>query len=109
MTHNTADGGVVTVYWSCVASSDGDPVYTATEGGKERWVADPSAPGFVSYSALTEETVLGWVYSRIAEASEVENETPDQAKARIEAERIAKVDAQVQRAANESTGLPWAS
>ena len=33
MTHNDADGGVVTVYYSCVAT---DGTYSATEGGKLR-------------------------------------------------------------------------
>ncbi len=26
MTHNDSDGGVILVYWSCVAASDGDTV-----------------------------------------------------------------------------------
>jgi hypothetical protein len=34
MTHMDSDGGVILVYWSLVAVSDGTPSYTATEGGK---------------------------------------------------------------------------
>jgi hypothetical protein len=36
MQHTDSDGGVFLVYWSMVAASDGDPSYTASEGGKLR-------------------------------------------------------------------------
>lgn len=42
MQRTDADGVVFLVYWSCVAASDGDPVYTATEGGKLRCEGNPS-------------------------------------------------------------------
>ena len=113
MTHKDADGGVILVNWSCVASSvaasDSDPVYSATEAGKLSCEYDASAPEFIPYDNLTEDVVLGWVYADLAANSEVENETPDQAKARIEADRVAKVWAQVERANQQSDGLPWAA
>lgn len=107
MTHKDADGGVILVYWSCVASSDGDPAYSATEGGKLRLTYDASASDFIPYADLTEANVLGWVYANLAANSSVENETPEQAKARIEADRTEKAQAKVDRASSQSNGLPW--
>ena len=103
MTHEDSDGGVILVYWSCVAASDGDPVYTATEGGKLRLDPDPSSPDYIPYADLTENDVLGWVYNSLIEG----DETADQAKARVEADRTAKVQGQIDRAATQSGGLPW--
>ena len=105
MTHKDSDGGVFLVYWSCVAASDGDPVYTATEGGKLRLTYDASAPDFIPYADLTEADVLGWVYDSLIEG----DETATQAKERVEADRTAKVQGQIDRAASDSNGLPWAS
>ena len=103
MTHNDADGGVILVYWSCVAASDGTPSYTATEGGKLRCEYDASSPDFIPYADLTEATVLGWVYNSLIEG----DETADEAKARVEANRTAKVQGQIDRAASDSSGVPW--
>lgn len=103
MTHNDSDGGVILVYWSCVAASDGTPSYTATEGGKLRLTYDASASSFVPYADLTSSTVLGWVYDSLKEG----DETADEAKARVEAERTAKVQGQIDRAASQSDGVPW--
>ena len=101
MTHNDADGGVILVYWSCVAS---DGTYSATEGGKLRCEPDPSSPSYVAYADLTEETVLGWVYNSLIEG----DETAAEAKARIEENRKGKVQGQIDRANAQSTGMPWA-
>lgn len=100
MTRNEADGGVVTVYWSCVAS---DGTFSATEGGKLRCEPDASADGFVAYADLTEADVLGWVYTSLIE----EEETADEAKARIEANRTGKVQGQIDRASAQAEGMPW--
>ena len=112
MTHKDADGGVILVYWSCVAASasdgtpsDGTPSYTATEGGKLRCEPDPSSPDYIPYANLTENDVLGWVYASLVEG----DETPAEAKARVEANRTAKVQGQIDRANTESDGMPWAS
>ena len=101
MTRNEADGGIVTVYWSCVAS---DGTYSATEGGKLRCEPDADAEGFVAYADLTEADVLGWVYTSLIE----EEETADEAKARIEANRTGKVQGQIDRASAQAEGMPWA-
>ena len=103
MTHKDSDGGVILVYWSCVAASDGDPVYTATEGGKLRCDPDPSSPDYIPYADLTEADVLNWVYASLVEG----DETPAEAKARVEADRTAKVQGQIDRANSQSDGMPW--
>ena len=105
MQHTDATGGVFLVYWSCVAASDGTPSYTATEGGKLRCDPDPSSSDYIPYADLTENDVLGWVYNSLIEGEE----TADEAKARIEANRQGKVDAQVARKTAEATGTPWAA
>ena len=105
MQHTDATGGVFLVYWSCVAASDGTPSYTATEGGKLRCEPDPSAPGYIAYADLTEADVLGWVYNSLIEG----DETADEAKARVEANRTAKVQGQIDRAATTASGVPWAA
>lgn len=105
MTHMDSDGGVILVYWSCVAASDGTPSYSATEGGKLRCEYDASSPDFIAYADLTEADVLGWVYNSLIEGEE----TADEAKARIEADRTAKVQGQIDRASSQSSGTPWAA
>lgn len=100
MTHNDADGGVVTVYYSCVAT---DGTYSATEGGKLRLTPDASASDFIAYDSLTEADVLGWVYTSLIEG----DETATEAKTRIETDRTAKVQGQIDRAAAQSDGTPW--
>jgi hypothetical protein len=103
MTHNDLDGGVILVYWSMVAASDGTPSYTASEGGKLRCEPDPTSPDYVAYADLTEEIVLGWVYNSLIEGEE----TPEEAKARVEANRTAKVQGQIDRANTQASGVPW--
>ena len=105
MQRTDADGVVFLVYWSCVAASDGTPSYTATEGGKLRCEGDPTSPDFIPYADLTENDVLGWVYASLVEG----DETPDEAKARVEADRDAKVQKQIDAAATTESGVPWAS
>ena len=105
MTHKDADGGVILVYWSCVAASDGTPSYTATEGGKLRCEPDPTSPDYVPYADLTQDDVLGWVYTSLIQG----DETAAEAKARVEADRTAKVQGQIDRANTQSGGLPWES
>jgi len=100
MTHKDSDGGVFLVYWSLVAT---DGTYSAQEGGKLQCTADPSASDYIAYADLTEADVLGWVYSSLI----VNDETAAEAKARIEAERTAKVQGQIDRATANSSGVPW--
>ena len=103
MQHMDSDGGVFLVYWSMVAQSDSKPFYTASEGGKLRCTYDASAAGFIPYADLTENDALGWVYASLVEG----DETPDEAKARIETERTAKVQKQIDAAATTASGVPW--
>ena len=103
MTHKDSDGGVFLVYWSLTAQSDGTPSYTATEAGKLRCTADPSASDYIAYASLKESDVLGWVYDSLKEG----DETAAEAKARVEADRTAKVQKQIDAAATTATGVPW--
>ena len=100
MQRKDSDGGVFLIYWSMVSS---DGTYSASEGGKLRCEYDASASGFIPYADLTEADVLGWVYASLVEG----DETPEEAKARIEADRTAKVQGQIDRAASQSLGVPW--
>ena len=103
MTHVDADGGVIKAYWSCVAVSDTTPSYSASEGGKLLCTYDASAAGYIAYADLTEANVLGWIWTSLIE----DEETAAQAKARIEANRTARVQGQIDRAATQDTGVPW--
>jgi len=100
MTHKDSDGGVFLVYWSLTAT---DGTYSAQEGGKLRCTADPSASDYIAYADLTEADVLGWVYSSLIEG----DETAAEAKARVEVDRTAKVQQQIDAAATTATGVPW--
>ena len=57
----------------------------------------------IPYADLTENDVLGWVYASLVQG----DETADEAKARIEAERTAKVQKQIDAAATTASGVPW--
>lgn len=101
MERQTADGGVIAVHWSCTAQADTGE--SAVEAGKLRLQPDASSGGFIAYDSLTETTVLGWVYNSLIEGEE----TADEAKARIEANRTGKVQKQIDRKTAQATGIPW--
>ena len=103
MTRVDADGGVITAYWQLLAASDGEGGETATEGGKQRFEYDASSSDFIAYADLKESDVLGWIW----EACKVGDETAEEFKARIESERTAKVQAQIDRKAAQASGVPW--
>ena len=103
MTHVDADGGVIKAYWSCSAVSDGSGGESAIEGGKNLFTYDASASGYIAYADLKESDVLGWIW----EANKEGDETADEYKARIEANRTARVQSQIDRAATQATGVPW--
>ena len=111
MTHVDADGGVIIAYWSLIAASDAGGGETATDGGKNRFTYDASGSGFIKYDDLKESDVLGWIYEaqKGPESGGPADETADEYKARIEAERTAKVQAQIDRKAAQSDGLPWSA
>ena len=103
MQHTDADGGVFLVYWSMVAQSDGTPSYSASEGGKLRCEYDASSSSYIAYADLTEADVLGWIWTSLIE----DEETAEEAKARIEADRDGKVQKQIDAAATTASGVPW--
>ena len=103
LTRIDADGGVIQAVWSLVAVSDGEDGETATEGGKARFTYDASDSDYIAYDDLTEADVLGWIWEQNKEG----DETAAEYKARIEAERTAKVEAQIDRNAIQATGVPW--
>lgn len=103
MVRDAATGGVKTVYWECRVYDETHTACSAVEGGKLRLEPDADAPDFVAYDDLTEATVLGWVYNSLIEG----DETADEAKARIEANRQGKVTAQVAKLTADATGVPW--
>ena len=103
MTHVDADGGVILAYWSLEAASDAGGEERATEAGKNIFTYDASDSGFIAYNDLKESDVLGWIW----EANKVGDETAAEYKARIETERTAKVQEQIDRAATQATGVPW--
>ena len=111
MTHVDADGGVILVYWQLLAASDAGGDESATDGGKNRFTYDASDSGFIAYKDLKESDVLGWIYdaNKGPTSGGPEDETADEYKARIEAERTAKVQAQIDRKAAQSDGLPWSA
>jgi len=103
MTHVDADGGVIKAYWTCNALSDTTPAYSAVEGGKLLCTYDASASGFIVYAELSQADVLGWIWTSLIEGSE----TAAEAKARIEANRTARVQGQIDRATTQAKGVPW--
>ena len=103
MTRVDADGGVVLAYWQLLAASDAGGDETATEGGKARFEYDASDSGFIKYDDLKESDVLGWIWESAKEG----DETAEEFKARIESERTAKVQAQIDRKAAQANGVPW--
>ena len=109
MTRVNADGGVIQVNWELIAQSDTGDKEAAIEGGKNKFTYDASASGFIKYDDLKESDVLGWIYeaNKGGASNGPDNETADEYKARIETERTAKVQAQIDRKAAQSDGLPW--
>ncbi len=102
LTRIDADGGVILAYWSLIAANDaGDE--TASEGGKARFEYDASSSDFIAYADLKESDVLGWIW----ESAKESDETAEEFKARIESERTAKVQAQIDRKAAQASGVPW--
>ena len=118
MTHVNADGGVILVTWSLLAANDeaydedtGKGGETAVEGGNLKCDYDASASGFIKFEDLKESDVLGWIYdaNKGPTSGGPDDETADEYKARIEAESTAKVQAQIDRKAVQSDGLPWSA
>ena len=86
---NADDNGVVVAHWRCTAE-DGE--YTASSYGTVGFTPDASADGFISFDALTEADVLGWVYAEVDQA-----------------ETEAALDANISEQKTPATtdGVPW--
>ena len=63
---NVADGGVTVAHWRVTESETvGDDTFTASAYGTVGFTPDPDADGFVAYDDLTEEVVMGWVWTEV--------------------------------------------
>ncbi len=82
----TADGLVYCVHWTASAVDGDFGASIVNTQALER------GDSFVSYDTLTEETVLGWLWSKID-------------KAAVEAALAAQIEAQ--KAPVTANGLPW--
>jgi hypothetical protein len=105
-----ADGGIIEARWSCIAASDvaydastDTGAETASEGGRNTFSYNASDSDFIALASVTEANVLSW----IRDANKAEGETATQWKTRIETERTAKVQQQIDDKAANSNALPW--
>ena len=67
---NVADGGVTVAHWrvtesETVGTGDDAVTYTASSYGTVGFTPDADADGFVAYDDLTEEVVMGWVWTEV--------------------------------------------
>ena len=108
MTHVDSDGGVIVAHWMLIAENDSGNEY-AKAAGKQLFTYDASSSEFIAYKNLRESDVLGWIYDAYKGpvTGGPEGETATQYKARAEAERIAKVQAQIDKNATHINGVPW--
>lgn len=86
----TADGFVFVCHWVCRAT-DGK-TFHATSYGTAGFQQDPEAESFTPYEDLTEEQVLGWLWSSID-------------KDATEAALAAKIEAD--KNPTSASGVPW--
>jgi len=91
------DGAVIVAHWRVNAeetTGEGDDAvtYTASAYGTCGFNPDPSAPNYIPYADLTQETVLGWVYDSVD-------------KDATEASLQANIDLQVNPVT--AAGVPW--
>ena len=88
----TSDGLVTVVHWGASASeasNDPEKPYSASIVNTQ---ALERGDSFVNYDTLTQETVLGWVWSKVD-------------KEAVEAALTAQINAQ--KAPVSASGLPW--
>ena len=102
MTRMDSDGGVIRVRWTMNTENDSGGEKAST-GATLDCTYDASSPSFIAYNSLTENDVLGWVWNSLR----IGDETAEEAKARVEAEGVEKVDAQIAKNATEAHGVPW--
>jgi hypothetical protein len=95
-TSRKSDGLITKVLYECRLKSEDDRVSSI---GEITLTGDSTDPNFVSFSDLTEQTVIGWVKSSLGEDQVTAIETKLQTK--ISARKAAK------EAETEQNGLPW--
>jgi hypothetical protein len=89
--HEIVSGGITVAHWRVVAN-DGE--HNASAYGSCGFTPNSSSPDFVHYSNVTEDLVLGWVFS-----------SKDFEKDQIELNLKAKINSQ--KAPTHASGLPW--
>ena len=63
---NVADGGVTVAHWRVTESETvGEDTFTASAYGTVGFTPDADADDFVAYDDLTEEVVMGWVWTEV--------------------------------------------
>ena len=61
-----ATGGVQVAHWRVTESETvGEDTFTASAYGTVGFTPDPDADDFVAYDSLTEEVVMGWVWTEV--------------------------------------------
>jgi hypothetical protein len=59
-------GGVFVVHWRVTAEETvGEDTFTASAYGTVGFTPDADADDFVAYDSLTEEVVMGWVWTEV--------------------------------------------
>lgn len=93
---NILDGVVTQVKYGCIVEGEGE---IERKTGTIALTGDPTAPGFVPFSELTAEVVLGWVKATLGdiEVTNFENKIKKILEARKEAKEHI----------TEERGLPW--
>jgi len=91
-----ADGLIVGVTYSCTANLEGE---IERKIGNIALTGDSTAPNFIPFSDLTQDTLVTWVKNSLGDATvtEIENVL----RADLEARKAAK------EAETERNGLPW--
>jgi hypothetical protein len=94
---NVADGGVIVAHWrvtetETVGEGDDAVTYSASSYGTVGFTPDADADGFISFDALTEANVLGWVYEEVDQA---------------ETEAALAADIAGQKTPVTTDGVPW--
>ena len=88
----TSDGLVTVVHWGAYATEASNDPENPYGAGIYNTQALERGDSFVNYDTLTEETVLGWLWSKID-------------KAAVEAALADQIEAQ--KAPVTANGLPW--
>jgi len=92
---------VKTIHWRLNASTDDEVAVTGTVYGAVG-IDNADAGSFVEFADLTEEVVKGWVLAKLIQ----EEETSEEAEARLKANLDGQIDAQ-KNPARVNKDAPW--